>query len=157
MQDIPHAGKISRRIIISGQRDHAQAETDADIQGQTLRFEDDADGSKGYIAVGSHKAVQDDIIEIKEKGSHGSRKPYSEKRGKKAQIRQSLAQRKVEDRIVEPLDQEQKIHAGDRVAEGGGNAGPQDLVARRQQDKHEDWIQNNVEDAAQGNKEPRLL
>ena len=153
MQDIPHAWEDFPPNNYKRPRDHAQAETDADIQGQTLRFEDDADGGKGYIAVGSHK-VQDDIIEIKEKVPM---QPGSPTRKEARRLRSGSPSRREKWRIgLWSLLIRNRKFMQDRVAEGGGNA-PPGSRPRRQQDKHEDRIQNNVEDAAQGNKEPRLL
>ena len=130
---------------------------DADVERQPLRLEDDSDRGEGDVAVGGHQPVQHDVVQVKEEGPHGGRQTDPEEGRQQCCARQAVPQRKVQDGVVEPQDGHDEIGEGDRVGQGCCQAGAQDLMAGRQQDEHEERVQDDIDDAAHGDGEARLF
>ena len=157
VQYILHAPVVFRGVIVGCQGHHAQAESDADVEGQSLRLKDDSDGGQSNIAVRCHQAVQDDVVKVKEEGPHGGRDADAEKGSQESSARQTVPEGKMQDGIMQAQDSDHKIGAGESVSQGSGKTGTQNLMTGRQQHEHEDGIQNNIDDPSHGDGKARLF
>ena len=157
VQYILHAPVVFRGVIVGCQGHHAQAESDADVEGQSLRLEDNANGGQRYIAVGGHQAVQDDVVKVKEEGTHGGGDADAEKGCQKRSAGQTVLERKMQDGIVQPQNGDHKIGTGKGVGQGSGKTCTQNLMARRQQHEHKDGIHDDIDDSAHGDGESSLF
>ena len=104
-----------------------------------------------------HQLVEHNIIEIKQKRPQSSRQPNAKKRRQMRSTRQPVKQRKVQNRAVQPKNSNHKVSARNSIGKRRSDARAQNLMPARQQHKHEQRIQDHINNAAHGNSKPGLL
>ena len=157
MQHRLHARHIPGRIIVSSKRHHPQTQPNPHIKRQTLHLEHNPNRSQRNITVRRHQPIEHNIIEIKQKRPQSSRNPHSKKRRQMRSTRSPIPQRKMQDRTMQPQNSDHKISARNSIRKRRSNPRAQNLAPGRQQHKHKQRIQNNIDDPTHRNRKSGLL
>ena len=100
--------------------------------------------------VGNHQLINDYIIQVKQERCHGGRNPHGKHGLHALPAGPSHTGIEGNHRLAAHFSQnQQKIQACDAVGKGGGDSGSQNFKTVRQQHKHEQRVQQDIQQTAQ--------
>ena len=140
--DPPHPAEVPGRVVVGRDGHHPLTYPDADVEGQTLRLEDDPDGREGDIAVPRGELVNDDIGEVEQERSHSGRDtdgedlPDLSPPGQARQRGEGQGARRIR-RPPLARDAPNVIDADEHVGQHRGHARAHGLQPRGKQHEHE--------------------
>ena len=153
-----HALVVFGGIVVSDQGHHALTQTHAYVHGQHVNLLDDAEGGHGNIAVCGGLGVHQQDAEAGEKCVQRGGESHGENLLCVAGAGQEQPERQGEDGFSPQAgEHEEEIDQSADIGKKGGNCCAGDLQTGIQQNKHEQGIQKNVQNAAHAEAETGLF
>ena len=149
---------VSGAEIVSHQRHHSLADTNAHVEREALDLEHDADGGQGQIVIGNHQLVDDHVVQIEQKRRYRRGDAHSEHAEHVGAAREPHFGRKRDRRSSSDAQQnEEEIEKGHAVGKAGGDTGAKHFIAVRQQHEHEQGVEGDVQKPAEYDADTGLL